>query len=125
MLTIINCRECGGSSLPFTLEWKYDEEFCKKCHSYSSNVKTYRFCSDKCLKKFVDRFAGHKHDWKPVEIYGGDYIMSFDDDKDIVKIEEKCTVCDVSRTRKMKGKEREPYKKEIDELKEIVREEVK
>lgn len=61
MLQIIHCTNCGkDGALPFYLKWTYDWKWCKYCKNHKDFTKEYHFCSDKCLKEFVNKFAGHK-----------------------------------------------------------------
>ena len=75
MLRIIGCTECNKEkALPFSLTWEHKSEWCKSCGHHNSVYKNYHFCSSKCLKKWANRFAGHK--CKMVKSpMGGDYNM--------------------------------------------------
>ena len=117
MLIIIRCRQCNKEgSLPFTLAWDYNIKWCKHCLHNQTETKVYRFCSEKCLKLFVKNFSATKHKWEPI-IYSKDMIsMSVDADKYIVKIEEKCYVCEITRWREINFPETKLYKEQIDSM---------
>lgn len=121
MMMLINCTQCGNDGeLPFTLEWDYEREQCTKCCKSETRTKRYYFCSPECLKTFVKKFAGHNHKWEPVGWDKDKYIMSVDFEKDIIKLEEKCDICTITRMREIVGDERKLYKKQISSLKEII-----
>ena len=64
MIRVILCTECGKEGgLTLTLHWRYEHYYCNHCNQTKDETRTYRFCSDKCLLKFVKRFANHKHKW--------------------------------------------------------------
>jgi len=129
MLMIIHCTECGKDGpLPFKLKWEHESEQCTKCYHNKTLVKRYYFCSGKCLKKFVNKFAGHNHDWEPkwtvaisIDADEGDRecIMSYNGETDEVKIEEICKICTIRRWREIVGDERKIFKKQIDRMKRI------
>lgn len=104
MLTTIRCHECGKSEgLCFSLTWTHKDEFCGECRQSKSEQQHYHFCSNKCLKKFVNKFAGHKHKYKPVhdlftEEVGQPIIVC-------------CTVCGITKI-KMTTKADVKYMKE-------------
>lgn len=117
MMMIITCTQCHkDGELPFKLNWEYEHEFCNKCRHNEIKAKRYYFCSAKCLKAWVKKFSGHNHNWVPVGITGDSYVMLVDIKKDIVKIEEKCSICERSRQREIIEPERQIYKKQIKEM---------
>lgn len=115
---IITCTECHGEGpLPFKLKWEFDEEYCSECHNREVKVKEYYFCSSKCLRRFVRKFAGHNHDWQPRKFNDRQVCMKYDGNSDIVEIEEICGICDRRRWREVWGIERNLYKDQINKMK--------
>jgi len=101
MITIVTCRECHTDGpLPYKLQWEYKSEWCKQCQSHNSSYKGWDFCSDKCLKKFVNRLTEHKHKW---EMHP--YLSVVEEKGKPVNVLKVCSICDITEWRKATKKD--------------------
>lgn len=100
MLMIIPniCDGCHKEvkELPFRLRWGHEKKYCEKCHHDESSYLEYRFCSDKCFKRFANKFAGHKHEWEVDPIRSG---ASTHEEK-IIEVLSFCKICKIQAWRK-------------------------
>lgn len=67
-LTICRCDMCGTSAggLPFVLKIE-QAEYCDKCRQTKTDVREFRFCSKKCL----DKWLAKQHDGYPCAMCSG------------------------------------------------------
>ena len=94
MIQLIGCYQCGAEQkgLPFFLQWRHEDKLCRSCGQDNSKYKEYHFCSEKCLKKFIDKFIGHEHKWKEhpgLKTVGEKY-----------KVLEFCDICGITKWEK-------------------------
>lgn len=115
MITKIMCKNCDEwTNLPFRLVWTHKQKWCEKCGQLDESAREYNFCSQKCLKEFVNKFVGHKCKWEKDPLRG---ILS---DGKQQWVWEKCAICDLRkrfRATKKDVKEWESYF----ETKELIR----
>ena len=125
ILEIVRCANCGAQhgkekyiAFPFNLVWAHKAKCCNKCHEIKRYERSYDFCSEKCLKEWVNKFFVHKHDW--------DYNMASVSTETVKGKEKyivypKCKVCGLKSDGQVVTKEKlkELFKYDIDYLKMI------
>lgn len=104
MMQIIVCDVCKkGWNSKYKLEYVHKKKHCNECSHTKEYIKTYYLCSDKCLKKFIDKFAGHKCDME-ILYMSKDIIKNYKN----IQVEYYCPICHIKKYKK-------PTKKDIEE----------